>query len=813
MSNVLEKMIPTFEPDTALNNAAKKGDINAVRRIFKDNPNYAILPGRTRTPLHYAAMDGHHDVVKILLAHGEPVDAPTRQGWTPLTFAAIGGHSYVAATLIYAKADVNSQILPTAVSNAGYTPLHIAASLDSCDVLHLLVAKGALVKQTATSGVQPLHIAVKYGRRLNTLILCAFGSDPYAKDSNGEDAYDYADKLHQPLRGEIRDIINKWCFQLENLSWLRANLGNFVTVAGKIEVRSLLARASNSTDELSLVYAAEVGDAKFIDCRDTGGRTPLHNATVRGNFTGAEYLLNKGVDVNCRSKNRKWTALLMAVDIGHEKLVRALIQHGAYIEAETDQGDNAITLARKWNHTKIADFLETLASPKGLTVPPSRSPARRRSPSPFRMIRAENETFMSPTAQAIRQVRIVRPPKFKKSEPNQSEEVVGDIELNPNTDPEVDGGFDGGLFSTSIPDSGLVQPKTFNELTSTWRNYFDFKEKDKRIKVAVLDTGIDLDHEDWLQPRALRFEHGKQVPATGEPRQIDRIKNKINFCGGSETDVQDLDGHGTQVAGIILRLAPRADIDIARVCVGNRNRGITEGKSADVSSAERCPQPTAVAKAIDWAIENHADIINMSFGYEYSPGIVREALKRAQKERIVVFAAMSNGGSYQKSTWPAREEACAIGIHSCDENGTKSGFTPLPNLNTDNFMVVGDNVLTHWPMIKGNSFRLDSGTSFAAPVAASMAALILAFVEQSICKGHRRKAQELIGEEVLDELRENSGMIRLLKSVSFPGPDSGYLLIHPQLLWKDLQFSLRKSKDPSKCREHAWDVIVNALIP
>ncbi|KAI1460750.1 ankyrin [Annulohypoxylon moriforme] len=814
MSDSSKKPEFIFEPDTALNNAATRGDINEVKRILNDNPNYTIHPGRTRTPLHYAAIYGHRDIVKILLEHREPVDARTRQGWTPLFFAALYDSPGVVATLLDAGADINAQTSPTAQYNILYTPLHIAAPLQNCDVVHLLVAKGASVTKTAANGTRALHIAVVHERPLNALILCAFGSDPHARDNNGKTAYDYASRVRQPLHDEMKNILKKWSFQLENLTWLRTNLIKFVDDTGKINVRSLMLGASHSMDELGLVYAVEVGGAKFINWRDSGGRTALHNAAVRGNYRGVEYLLKKGADVNYVTKNHKWTALLLAINIGHKETVHTLIRHGADLEAKTDQGDNAITLARKWKYTKIVNLLESVTNSRGLKVPANgSSPARGSSPNSFKMIRADDEVFTPPTTQAMRQVRIVKSPKINESKSDKPKEASGAIEHSSDTGSDVEGGFDGGLFSTSVPDSSLAQPKTFNELTSTWRNYFDFKEKDKRIRVAILDTGIDIDHEDWLQPRALRFEHGKPVPAIGEPRQIDRIKNKMNFCGGSETDIQDVDGHGTQVSSIILRLAPRADIDIARVCVGNRNRGTTDGKNTDGSSAERCPQPTAVAKAIDWAIENHADIINMSFGYEYSPSIVREALKRAQKKKIVVFAAMSNGGSYQKSTWPAREEICAIGIHSCDENGTKSGFTPLPHPHTDNFMVVGDNVLTHWPMAKGTPFRLDSGTSFATPVAAAMAALILAFVEQSICKEHRRKAQELIGLGVLEELRENSGMIRLLQSVSFSGPDSGYLLIHPQLLWKDLQFPHKKSKEPSKCREHAWDVIINALMP
>ncbi|KAI2466433.1 ankyrin [Annulohypoxylon bovei var. microspora] len=794
---------PSQKPGPILREATKKGDANAVEKILKRGFEKGNGPGRINKFLNQAAELGHRDVVKILLEHGATVDAPTPHGWTPLLLAAKGGYTDVMVALLDAGANINARL-----GSTGYTPLHLAASLDSCDALHLLVAKGALVRQTADDNTQAIHVAVKNGQRLNTLILCAFSSDPHAKDSNDKTAFDYADELQQPLRNEIKDTMDEWSVQGKKLSSLWENLVKFVDNTGKIDFKSWY--ASDHNDQIGLIYAVEIGGTEIVDWKDSRGRTALHYAATRGNVKHVKFLLSKGADVECRSKKRQWTALLMAADAGRKQTVRILLDHGADLEAKTDMGDNAIALAQRMNHLETVKLLESRAT----------SPARHGSPHPFQVVGAGEKVSSLPTDRPIRRARTLRPDeievgRFKpKREPNKpGKQTATDVEHNPDAGLDVEGGFDGGLFSTPDPGSGLVHPKTFDELLRTWKCYFDFKDKDKRIRVAVLDTGIDLDHEDWLQPRALGFEHSKPVPASGEPIQIDRIKNKMNFCSGSETDVQDLDGHGTQVAGIILRLAPRADVDVARVCVGNRNRGISKGGKTDGSSADRCPQPSAVAKAIDWAVENPVDIINMSFGYEYSPNVVREALKRAQQKRIIVFAAMSNGGSFEKAKWPAREEMCAIGIHSCDENGTKSGFTPLRNPNTDNFMVVGDNVLTHWPMSKGRPFRLDSGTSFATPVAAAMAALILAFVEQNIGKGNRKDAQELIGLEVLEELHENIGMIRLFKSISFAGPDPGYLLIHPQLLWKDLQFAHRKSGDSSKCRQHAWDVIVNALMP
>lgn len=134
------------------------------------------------------------------------------------------------------------------------------------------------------------------------------------------------------------------------------------------------------------------------------------------------------------------------------------------------------------------------------------------------------------------------------------------------------------------PSQSLKQPRTFDGLNDTCDTFLNFKEGDKYtagdeiVKIAILDTGFDRAHDDMEKPRAVSFEDGKPVPATGEGIQKDRIVKWKDFCGEDNSSdlnmMEDLDGHGTQVAGIVLRLAPRSQLLIARVCHGNVNHGL-----------------------------------------------------------------------------------------------------------------------------------------------------------------------------------------------------------------------------------------------
>jgi subtilisin family serine protease len=106
-------------------------------------------------------------------------------------------------------------------------------------------------------------------------------------------------------------------------------------------------------------------------------------------------------------------------------------------------------------------------------------------------------------------------------------------------------------------------------------------ENDRVVRIAILDTGIDLRH-----------------------KEFQNIQTHKNFCGNKEddvqtlNDVQDLDGHGTPVASIILQLAPRAQLCIARVLDGSVDRGSPRSKTQ--TGAERDyvkrPRPGTVAE-------------------------------------------------------------------------------------------------------------------------------------------------------------------------------------------------------------------------
>jgi Subtilase family len=198
----------------------------------------------------------------------------------------------------------------------------------------------------------------------------------------------------------------------------------------------------------------------------------------------------------------------------------------------------------------------------------------------------------------------------------------------------------------------------------------------------------------------------------------------------------------------------------------------------------------------------------MSLGFEDKNTEVQEALELANEKNILVFAAMSNEGMHKPAAWPAKDLKLCVGIHSCTVGGNShSDFTARPVDQNPNFMVVGEKIPIHRLTSKGGGFCMGNGTSFATPVAVSMGALILTFVEQKRCLKNKKS---LPRSAHLDDLRQAWGMASLFNRASNHLDyriNLSYSLVEPELLWAGNRV------DGPASREHAWGIIASALSP
>ena len=120
--------------------AVELGNIEAVKQHLNDGTEVNAKGGTGRTPLHWAAIEGHKEIAELLIAEGADVNAKGDDG-TPLQFAAIVGSGEIVELLIANGADVNAK------DNDGKTPLDWANRYNHTETADLLRKHGGKTKK------------------------------------------------------------------------------------------------------------------------------------------------------------------------------------------------------------------------------------------------------------------------------------------------------------------------------------------------------------------------------------------------------------------------------------------------------------------------------------------------------------------------------------------------------------------------------------------------------------------------------------------------------------------------------------------
>jgi ankyrin repeat protein len=139
----LEKQDPAGE--NAMMLAALNGDATFVNLLIAKE---AEVNKKGWTPLHYAATNGHDDIVKILLDHSAYIDAGSPNGTTPLMMAARGGHLSTVKLLLDEGADLRVK------NQIGMTAVDFARKYNEKDVEEGLAARLQSMQQGGASAPQ-----------------------------------------------------------------------------------------------------------------------------------------------------------------------------------------------------------------------------------------------------------------------------------------------------------------------------------------------------------------------------------------------------------------------------------------------------------------------------------------------------------------------------------------------------------------------------------------------------------------------------------------------------------------------------------
>lgn len=231
---------------------------------------------------------------------------------------------------------------------------------------------------------------------------------------------------------------------------------------------------------------------------------------------------------------------------------------------------------------------------------------------------------------------------------------------------------------------------------------WDSATGDTNTVVAVIDSGIDSTHPDL---------------------SINTISGR-NFLNDNVSD--DL-GHGTHVAGIIGAVGNNG------VGVAGVNWGVSL-MPLRVCFATNAPAPNnngcetlALSSAVIYAVDNGADVINMSIGGQSGCSAVSQlhiAIQYALARGVVVVVAAGNNGGDASSISPASCEG-VITVGAIDENDRRSVWASGSASNYGSIVDIaapGTSVLS---TMTNGGYKNANGTSMAAPHVAGAAALLL----------------------------------------------------------------------------------------
>jgi subtilisin family serine protease len=296
-------------------------------------------------------------------------------------------------------------------------------------------------------------------------------------------------------------------------------------------------------------------------------------------------------------------------------------------------------------------------------------------------------------------------------------------------------------FSNSVVNSTAV--------TSAWSYSTSLSTNSGKVIVAVVDSGLDRTHPVfkayksdgsggsgalWVNTAEANGTPGYDDDGNGF---VDDI-NGWNFVSNSP-NVNDDNNHGTHVSGIVVG----AGLNIFQRPLPESKILIMPVKSL---GADGTGTTATAIKAIDYAVNNGAQVINNSWGGSNFSKALLDSLTAAYNNGILIVNAAGNYNSNNDSLpmYPANYDLpSVISVASVSSSDTRSSFSNYGK-STVHVASPGESILSTVP---GGGYNYMSGTSMASPFVAGVAALAL------------REEPQLTGYQIKQKLFSNVDVI------------------------------------------------------
>jgi subtilisin family serine protease len=244
--------------------------------------------------------------------------------------------------------------------------------------------------------------------------------------------------------------------------------------------------------------------------------------------------------------------------------------------------------------------------------------------------------------------------------------------------------------------------------------------------VAVIDTGVDVNHPVLQAVLLPGYDFTRNQPGASEWLDVSSLPN-----GYMDTNSQDqqpgyvqqstaavldqstaavLDGpdytafgHGTMTSGLVHLVAPKAQILPLKAFSSNGTGYLSN-----------------IVAALYYAVQHHANVVNMSFDLTSNSPSLTQAVSYANKAGVVLVAAAGNE-STSTPVYPAALNNYVVGIASTTNWDSRSTFS---NYGSVDVLIAapGENIVSTFP---GGTYASASGTSFSSPLVAGSVALML----------------------------------------------------------------------------------------
>lgn len=215
------------------------------------------------------------------------------------------------------------------------------------------------------------------------------------------------------------------------------------------------------------------------------------------------------------------------------------------------------------------------------------------------------------------------------------------------------------------------------------------KTEGSKIKVAILDTGIDLGHPDLRK----------------------NIKGNINIIKPGKR-AKDDNGHGTHIAGVIAAV----NNDIGVIGTGPK----IHLYAVKILDKKGRGWLSDLIEGLDWCIDNEMQVVNMCFGSTFDNQSFHDAIIGAYQAGITLVASAGNNGEYGGVIEYPAKYAETIAVSAVDQYGNFAYFSSFgPEID---LTAPGVDIKSTY---KKGSYEIMSGTSMSAPHVTGVVALIL----------------------------------------------------------------------------------------